>query len=85
MKMNENPGASFAMKIDCEGAEYEIIPNLIKHDILGKIDVVVMETHYGGEDGMIDAFRKEGFIVYSNQEAPFRTGTLFAFRQNRAG
>ncbi|MCR4656372.1 MAG: hypothetical protein K5770_09120 [Lachnospiraceae bacterium] len=83
--MNENPGASFAMKIDCEGAEYEIIPNLIKHDILRKTDVVVMETHYGGEDGMIDAFRKEGFIVYSNQEAPFRTGTLFAVRQNGAG
>ncbi len=80
--MNENPGASFAMKIDCEGAEYEIIPNLIKHDVLKKISIVVMETHYGGEDMMVDAFRKEGFIVYSNQVPPFRTGTLFAVRQN---
>ncbi len=79
--MNENPGASFAMKIDCEGAEYEIIPDLIKHDVLKKIGVVVMETHYGEEDRMVGAFRKEGFIVYSNQEAPFRTGTLFAVRQ----
>ena len=79
--MNENPGASFAMKIDCEGAEYEIIPNLIKHGVLKKIDIVVMETHYGREDDMVDAFSKEGVIVYSNQEAPFNTGTLFAVRQ----
>ena len=50
-------------------------------DVLKKISVVVMETHYGEEDRMVDAFRKEGFIVYSNQEAPFRTGTLFAVRQ----
>ena len=78
--MNENPGASFAMKIDCEGAEYEIIPDLIKHDVLRKIDIVVMETHYGRENEIADAFVKEGFIVYSNEEAPYRTGTLFAVR-----
>ncbi len=79
--MNENPGLSFAMKIDSEGAEYEIIPNLIKHDVLSRIDVIIMETHYGNEDQVVTALQKEGFIVYSNEEAPFRTGTLFAVRQ----
>lgn len=79
--MKENPGSSFAMKIDCEEAEYEIIPDLIKHDVLRKIDIIVMETHYGRENEIADAFRKEGFIVYSSEEAPYRTGTLFAVRQ----
>ncbi len=81
--MDENPEASFAMKIDCEGAEYEIVPNLIKHGVLKRISIVVMETHYGREDEIIEAFRKEGFVVYSNEEAPFRTGTLFALRKER--
>lgn len=80
--MNENPGASFAMKVDCEGAEYEIIPNLIKHDVIKRISVFVMETHYGDEDRIVDALKKESFIVYSNQEAPYRTGMLFAVRMN---
>ena len=79
--MDENPGASFTMKIDCEGAEYEIIPNLIGHGVLKRVSVVVMETHYGREDALVDAFVREGFIVYSNREAPYRTGTLFAVRQ----
>ena len=79
--MNENPGLSFAMKIDSEGAEYEIIPNLIKHDVLKRIDIIVMETHYGNEDQLVTALQKEGFMVYSNEQPPFRTGTLLAVRQ----
>lgn len=83
--MDENPGASFAMKIDCEGAEYEIIPDLIKHGVMKRISVVVMESHYGREDEMIEALSKEGFVVYSNEEPPYRTGTLFAVRKERTG
>ena len=79
--MDKNPGASFAMKIDCEGAEYEIIPNLIRHGALKRISIIVMESHYGREDEIIEAFRREGFVVYSNEAAPYRTGTLFAVRK----
>ena len=66
-------------------AEYEIIPDLIKHGVLKRIGIVVMESHYGREDEIMEAFRKEGFVVYSNEEPPYRTGTLFAVRKERTG
>ena len=35
------------MKIDVEGAEYQILPNLYKNNILNKFDIIYIEVHKG--------------------------------------
>lgn len=34
-------------EIFCEGAEYEILEDLIKSNIISKVDVIIMEWHVG--------------------------------------
>ena len=38
------------MKIDCEGSEYEIFPELFETDLLERVDVLMMEIHKTPED-----------------------------------
>ena len=48
------------MKIDCEGSEYEIFPELFETDLLERVDVLMMEIHKTPEDRskMVAALKK---------------------------
>ena len=41
------PSNNYILKIDVEGAEYQILPNLYKNNILNKFDIIYIEVHKG--------------------------------------
>ncbi|MDR0739181.1 MAG: FkbM family methyltransferase [Oscillospiraceae bacterium] len=50
------------LKIDCEGAEYEILPDLDKAGILKKVDLLFLEWHLEGSTIIRDILSKNDFI-----------------------
>ena len=79
---NSSPAQWDLVKIDCEGAEYEILTCLSRGN-LDKIDRIVMETHAAGyDDKELARFLKEaGFkIVYFKEIAGNNTGFIKAVK-----
>lgn len=72
------------LKMDCEGAEYEILSSL--KGALNKIDKISMETHYIDDDRNVISLKnyleKNGFrvTIYPNHETRF-INLLFAKRR----
>ncbi|WP_282147578.1 FkbM family methyltransferase [Algibacter lectus] len=58
-------GQKIMIKMDCEGAEYEIFENLSQSKILDKIDVIIMEWHDNGSKTIEDTLLKFGFNIFS--------------------
>lgn len=48
-RMKEYPRNHYILKIDVEGAEYEILRDLYKNKLLKKFDIIMGETHLGFE------------------------------------
>ncbi|GAL81804.1 hypothetical protein JCM19274_363 [Algibacter lectus] len=63
-------GQKIMIKMDCEGAEYEIFENLSQSKILDKIDVIIMEWHDNGSKTIEDTLLKFGFNVFSRDLGP---------------
>ena len=70
------------LKLDCEGAEYEILLQASR-SLLGRVDRVAMEYHQTASphalDELAQLIREEGFHVRSDGGS--RTGYLFAQRR----
>ncbi|BDV44428.1 hypothetical protein GURASL_33510 [Geotalea uraniireducens] len=65
--IEENPGNAIVAKIDCEGAEYEILSRLDATNMINKIKLFIMEWHnYEGKNILLleDIFKRNGFIYY---------------------
>ncbi|MCA3360414.1 MAG: FkbM family methyltransferase [Roseomonas sp.] len=61
-------GLAFLLKLDCEGSEFPIFESLEKADLLGKIDVVLMEWHMWWDASktqrvLIEPLLAKGFLV----------------------
>ena len=56
--------------MDCEGAEYEIFENLSESNLLGKIDVLIIEWHDKGAKSIENTLLKFGFNVFSRDLGP---------------
>ncbi len=68
------------MKIDCEGEEYRIIDNMYESGILKRIDFIMMEWHYHGNEELLDKLKKSGFSYwhsYKNADM----GQIYAYKQ----
>jgi FkbM family methyltransferase len=58
------------LKLDCEGAEYEILPAAYKEGALSNVDKIVMEVH-GPVEPIIDVLHRAEFKVTKNQKTAF--------------
>jgi FkbM family methyltransferase len=58
------------LKLDCEGAEYEILPAAYKEGALRNVDKIVMEVH-GPVEPIIDVLHRAEFKVTKNQKTAF--------------
>ncbi len=68
------------LKIDCEGAEYEIIPDLDNAGLLNDADVIIMEWHGKSNQSLIDILVKNIFCIYTHNK--FSTiGLIIAFKR----
>lgn len=53
------------LKLDCEGTEYEVIPELAAKGLLQKFTVVMLEWHYHGPASLIQTLTDSGFIAFN--------------------
>ena len=61
----ENKQKKIILKIDCEGAEYEILENLFASKIINKIDVILLEWHDNGAEPIEKLLLLSGFDTFS--------------------
>ncbi len=67
-------------KIDCEGAEKEILPALATSGLLGRIHVIVMEWHFTPPTELLSILTKNGFTVFFEHSVRNKLGFIKAVR-----
>jgi len=81
-KMDENEDVDYILKLDCEGAEYEIIYDLNENNLLKKFSVIIVEWHFKGPEPIVSSLQKSGFSVLEfsrNVGSPM--GMIYAFKK----
>lgn len=68
------------LKMDCEGAENEIMRDLDKEGLLRKIDVMILEWHFNSSQELIEILRKNDFEIFA-ADTHDGTGIIRALRQ----
>lgn len=69
------------VKIDCEGAEYEIIKRLHETNCLQYTDAVMIEWHEKGPHEIVETLLQSGFAVHSHTPFEKHTGMIYAYKQ----
>lgn len=71
---------SIVIKMDCEGAEFDILPNMKNSKTLEKVDILMMEYHDNEPDTLISMMTSVGFSAFR-----FRTsetiGMIYAIKR----
>lgn len=67
---DNNIRSKIVLKIDTEGAEYNIISDLIETDVISKIDVLLGEGHLFKRKHFCDELKERGFIQIDLQINP---------------
>ena len=72
---------TFIAKIDCEGAEYEIIERLNHTGLLTKINIYMIEWHIEGPEILQSVFIQNGYYVFCRDNND-QTGLLYAIKKS---
>jgi FkbM family methyltransferase len=75
----EEAQGKIIMKIDCEGAEYEIIKRIAETGLLEKITFIMIEWHLNGPNDLISFLKEQSFEILSFNEKSKTIGMLYAF------
>ena len=68
------------LKIDCEGAEREIISDLYKNTLLSSVQAIAMEYHDGIYKPLIEMIKESGFSVsHKASKINNSTGMIYAY------
>ncbi len=68
-------------KMDCEGAEFEILDQLFKKNVVGLIDVYLIEWHFGDTQDIEMRFLQSGFDVVKSTSNNLVTGLIYAIKR----
>ena len=75
-----HPEQKKILKIDCEGAEYEIVEKLSELNLLDEIDVLLIEWHDKGAKAIEDLLVENNFRIISRYLTSI-TGMIYAFKK----
>ena len=78
-----HPDQPIVLKLDCEGAEREIIAALVDHDALGSVPMLMGETHDLNKSGHADIvapLAESGYVVFSHRANNPALGLFYAVR-----
>jgi FkbM family methyltransferase len=71
----------FVCKIDCEGAEYDIITCLADADLIRRVSVFLIEWHSRGPQSIKSVLMEAGFNCLSLDEDSPNHGMIYAFKR----
>ncbi len=79
-------GAGVLAKIDCEGAEYDILADLAASGLLGELDALCIEWHARGPGDLLAHLHRYGFATKTQSFGanPAVLGLIHAFRLDRS-
>lgn len=79
--IEENRKLNIVVKMDCEGAEYEILENLHNSNLLKRINIIILEWHDLGAEILEDYLKVNNFFLFSRSLGPI-SGMIYAVRIN---
>jgi len=69
------------LKIDCEGSERQILPDLAAAGLLDRASVLIMEYHDNIVEPLVELLKQHHFDVdVYNESAEYKTGMIKALR-----
>jgi FkbM family methyltransferase len=77
--INNNKSCKIGLKIDCEGAEYEILQRLHTASLLAKVDVLLIEWHDKGANDLENILKVNNFKIFS-RVLEINSGIIYATR-----
>jgi FkbM family methyltransferase len=78
---DENNSKNILLKLDCEGAEYEIMEALDKSGGLERVAYIMIEWHIRDKSVLIETLRKNNFrIISPDKGGNLLRGMIYAFR-----
>lgn len=82
--LGKEKGKKVFLKVDTEGAEFDIFEDLDKSDLLKNIDIVFIEWHFKPKDELINILVKNGFFCFSHQkDTVHNIGYIYAVKNIR--
>lgn len=78
--LEENTNRNIIVKMDCEGAEYEILEDLFQSGMIREIDVLLLEWHDKGAASIEKILLDSGFDFFSKKHDA-QTGMIYAFKK----
>jgi FkbM family methyltransferase len=78
--INLHKDSKIILKLDCEGAEYEILESLGEKNIIDKIDLILIEWHQKGPDEILKTLLKKEYKVISLNEKNKIIGMVYAIK-----
>ncbi|MBF2708231.1 FkbM family methyltransferase [Flavobacterium soyangense] len=78
--LGQHLNQKIVFKIDCEGAEYEIIEKLSSENLLNIIDMLLIEWHDKGPKMIEEVLINYNFIIISRVFSPI-SGMIYAFKK----
>ena len=83
LKINQlEPGIKRVCKMDCEGAEFEILDQLFKKNVASLINVYIIEWHDHDTRNIESQFLKDGFDIIKSTSSNTLTGLIYAFKKS---
>lgn len=76
------PTKKLLLKLDCEGAEYDIIENLQQNGYFEHIEVFMIEYHFKGPMMIKDALSKAGYFILCPVSENSEFGMLYAIKKS---
>lgn len=80
--IEENKEKKIILKIDCEGAEYEIIEKLFTSNILDSFVCIMIEWHVKGPKKLLELLESKNYYSFSFNEHDQTIGMIYATKRS---
>lgn len=80
--IEQHRGCSLLLKMDCEGAEYDLLATMEASGRLADVDTLMLEYHLKGKESLTESLVGAGFTTLSpNSGMPGTCDMLYAFKR----